>query len=123
MAISDYFKNSFETSNVNSDEQLRNHYYGSDVLTTQNQISTTLKRAGFKLMNVDNHYHEMLFTNKKVEVIVTLLEMSMYETGVAMKVNTHYLISFARGKKVIIDIYNLLDKTLVLKSKGSNYAE
>ena len=65
----------------------------------------------------------MLFTNKKVEVIVTLLEMSMYETGVAMKVNTHYLISFARGKKVIIDIYNLLDKTLVLKSKGSNYAE
>ena len=49
--------------------------------------------------------------------------MSMYETGVAMKVNTHYLISFARGKKVIIDIYNLLDKTLVLKSKGSNYAE
>ena len=55
MAISDYFKNSFETSNVNSDEQLRNHYYGSDVLTTQNQISTTLKRAGFKLMNVDNH--------------------------------------------------------------------
>ena len=75
MAISDYFKNSFETSNVNSDEQLRNHYYGSDVLTTQNQISTTLKRAGFKLMHVDNHYHEMLFTNKKVEVIVTLLEM------------------------------------------------
>ena len=49
MAISDYFKNSFETSNVNSHEQLRNHYYGSDVLTTQNQISTTLKRAGFKI--------------------------------------------------------------------------
>lgn len=123
MAISDYFKNSFETSDSNNDRQLCNHYYGSDILNIQNQVSNILKRAGFKLMHVDNHYNEMLFTNKKVEVIVSLLNISMYETGVAMKVNTHYLISFARGKKVISEIYNLLDKELILKSKGNNYAE
>ncbi len=122
MALSDNFKNSFETSNINSDNRLLNHYYGSDYYKTQETIISLMKKEGFTLLHVDNHYHEMLLEKKKIQVLVTLSEMGIYETGVSLKVNTSYLISFARGLKWIESFYEKLDKSLVLKNKGNHNA-
>lgn len=123
MAIHDFFKNSFETDNRDANAKLHIHYYGSEYYKTQETIAHLLKQEGFALLHTDNHYHEMLFEKKKIQVIVTFSEVGMYETGVSLKVNTKYLISFARGLKWIESFYQKLDKTLVLKNKGSNYAE
>lgn len=118
MAISDMFRNSFETSSVSSNPKLRTRYYGNDLQTTQMRVTNVLKNAGFQLIHVDNYYHELLFEGKRKQVIVTLSEMGLYETGVLLKVNTHYFLPFGRGISLIQAIYNAIDKVLILKSKG-----
>lgn len=118
MSFSDNFRNSFETSNNDSDMRLRTHYYGSDLENTKNTISRVLQNNGFHLIHVDNVYNEMLLRSKKEELIISLVEQSMYETAVNIKINTKYLISFARGKKTIDQVYQLLNKQLTLKQKG-----
>lgn len=123
MAIIDFFKNNFETDNRDANAKLHIHYYGSEYYKTQEAVSNLMKKEGFVLLHTDNHYHEMLFEKKKIQVIVTFSEIGMYETGVSLKVNTSYLISFARGLKWIGDFYQKLDQVLVLKNKGSSYAE
>lgn len=114
MAISDYFKNNFE---------FYGNTYGSDYYKTQETISSLLKKDGFTLLNVDNKYHEMLLEKKRIQVIVTLSEVGMYETGVSIKVNTSYLFPMARGLKWGKKFYEMLDKTLVLKEKGNRDAK
>lgn len=123
MAISDFFKNNFETNNSDTNAKLHIHYYGSDYYKTQDAVANLMKNDGFTLLHTDNHYHEMLFEKKKMQVIVTFSEIGMYETGVSLKVNTSYIISFAKGLKWIENFYQKLDKVLVLKNKGSHYGE
>lgn len=119
MAISDYFKNSFETGTDQSNPKLQIHYYGSDYYKTQNALNDLMKKEGFKLLHTDNHYQEMLFEKKKIQVIVTFNEIGMYETSVSLKVNTHYLFPMAKGLKWIEQFYQKLDRVLVVKHKGN----
>ena len=70
MSFSDNFRNSFETSNNDSDMRLRTHYYGSDLENTKNTISRVLQNNGFNLIHVDNVYNEMLLRSKKEELII-----------------------------------------------------
>lgn len=115
MAISDYFKNSFETSDVENSS----HYYGSDYYKTQQALVDLMTKEGFKHLHTDNHYQEMLFEKKKMQVIVTYNEHGMYETSVSLKVNTSYLFPMARGLKWIKQFYQKLDRVLTVKSKGN----
>lgn len=78
-----------------------------------------MKREGFNLLHTDNHYQEMLFQKKKMQVIVTFNEIGMYETSVSLKVNTSYLLPMARGLKWIQQFYQKLDKVLIVKNKGN----
>lgn len=119
MAISDYFKNSFETSDAQSNPKLHLHYYGSDYYKTQSALADLMKKEGFNLLHTDNHYQEMLFEKKKIQVIVTLRDIGMYETSVSLKVNTSYLFPMAKGLKWIEQFYQKLDKVLVVKNKGN----
>lgn len=118
MGLAEYFLNDFETSNNPSDRRLCSRYYNNDYYMVQNTISSVFNSAGYKLMHVDNNYHEMLFQSKKAQLIVTLSEMSMYEIKVDIKINTTFFIPLKRGVKIIDELYNLLDRRLTLKFKG-----
>ena len=118
MAISDLFKNNFETRDVTQDPRLRCHYYGNDYQTCQNAISSAMSGIGYKVMGVNEKYLEMLFESKKAQAIITLTKVSLYETRVDIKLNTHYLIPLGRGLKHIEEIYANIDRRLTLKYKG-----
>lgn len=120
MAIHDFFLNHFETSDEPSDRRLLSHYYNNDYQTTQNKISIAFQEYGLKLVNVDNTYNEMLFENRKIKLIVTLREISLYEIRVDLTINTSYLLPMKRGIKIVEQLYLALDKKLTLKYKGAS---
>ena len=120
MGLAEYFLNDFETSPVAKDQRLLSHTYSNDYNTVQNAASDAFKQVGIKLINVDNNYHEMLFEYKKSMIILTLIELSLYEVRVDIKVNTKYLLAFKRPIKLIDKLYELLDKRLTLKHKGGS---
>ena len=105
MALSEFFLNNFETSDNALDQRLKPHYYNNDYHTTQHLITSCLNQVGFKMINVDNYYHEMLFEYKRIRVIVILNEMSLYDIRVDMKINAKYVLPLKRPIKIIAKLY------------------
>ena len=122
MAISDLFKNSFETNDTPSDQRLKCHYYGNDYLVCQNAVSSVMSGLGYKVMNVNEQYLEMLFESKFAQAIITFSKISLYETCIDIKMNTHYFLPLKKGINHIDEIYSLLDRRLTLKYKGGRSA-
>lgn len=120
MGLHDFFLNHFETSDEPRDRRLVSHYYNNDYQTTQNKISVAFQEFGLKLIHVDNTYNEMLFENRKIKLIVTLRQMSLYEIRVDLTINTTYLLPMKRGIKIVEQLYQSLDRKLTLKYKGAS---
>lgn len=121
MAIGDMFLNHFETSDNPKDTRLKSHYYGNDYQNTQNAISTVFQSSGYKLINVDNKYNEMLFEQKKIKITVAICKVSLCETRVDLIINTSYIFPLGRGMKIVDELYRQLDKKLTLKQRGASY--
>ena len=62
MAISDFFKNNFETDNRDANAKLHIHYYGSEYYKTQEAVSNLMKKEGFVLLHTDNGRRCLLCT-------------------------------------------------------------
>ena len=123
MALSEFFLNNFETSDNALDQRLKPNYYNNDYHTTQHLITSCLNQVGFKMINVDNYYHEMLFEYKRIRVIVILNEMSLYDIRVDMKINAKYVLPLKRPIKIIAKLYEILDRKLTLKYLGGERNE
>lgn len=111
----DFFSNEFDTA-LSKDNETKTHSYGNDYNKVKEEVIYVLKKKGFNLINVDDKYCEILLESKKGSVICTINQVSYYENMVDFKVVTHYVFPCARAKKLVIALFEELNRKLTLKS-------
>lgn len=118
MGIGSFFSNSFETSDTTSNILLKTHYYNNNYENVKDAINHIAISNKLQVINTDNTYREILLESKKFEMIITCSKISYSETGIDIKITTHYLIGANRGIKFIDGFYQQLNKNLRFKRLG-----
>lgn len=110
-----FFSNQFET-NLSEEINTKTHVYGNDYHKVKEMIIMIGKKLGYDVKNIDDKYCEILLCSRlKGDIIVTINANNYYEQQVDFKINTHYLFPFGRTKKIAINMFEELNKHLVLK--------
>ena len=124
MGLQTFFSNHSETRDKHSDEQLRSHYYK----TTNKKAIDAVKKVinhldGYHINSVSEERGEISISIKKGRkafVVATVVSVRPFETAIDFAVTTETLllpIDFGYSKKVIINLYQRLDKELPLIGK------
>lgn len=115
MGLSNFFSNSFETTDQTSDDRLKTRIYDNTYLEVRNAIISLSKNLNLDVEHVDDTFQELLVQGKKYELIITCFSNSYYETTVDVKITTKYLISAGRGINDIDNFYKELNRKLRYK--------
>lgn len=115
MGLTDFFKNSFETTDQTSDDRLKTRLYDNTYLEVRNAIISLSNSLKLKVSHVDDTFQELLIQGNKYELIITCFSNSYYETSVDIKITTKYLLPAGRGIKHLNDFYNQLNRKLRYK--------
>ena len=100
------------------------HYYVGNYEKVKAAVSNVCQNElGLILMNVDDHYKELLFENKKESLIVTIASVSANESSVDVKVKLNRSIGFNKPQKILDMFYNSLNRKLILKRIGGTKDE
>lgn len=122
--IVNFFSTMCETSETNKNpnkKMLITHYYVSNYEKAKSAISTICQNDfQLEMINIDDHYHELFFENKKFSIIVTVGIVSPYEISVDAKVKVNSAVGFNKPVKILDSFYNLLNKRLTLKRVGGS---
>lgn len=119
MKFSDYFSNSFETSERHRIETLQTRYYRA----LKDQVKEALKELatleGTRIADQNDTYDEILIEKSDYSAIFTLSNpKSMSETAVDIMVTTNAFLPMGKGKKVIERLYKALDGKLTFVGVG-----
>ena len=123
MALKNIFSNSFETVEHGASEELMTHYYVAGYEKVKNTIIDISRALRYKVVDVNDDFHEMCILMPKGTLIVTFFNQSPSVTGVDFKITTMYVLPFNRGVKVIKNYYYSLNKQLPLKKIGGGVSE
>lgn len=123
MALKNIFSNSFETVEHGASEELTTHYYVAGYEKVKNTIIDISRALRYKVVDVNDDFHEMCILMPKGTLIVTFFNQSPSVTGVDFKITTMYVLPFNRGVKVIKNYYDSLNKQLPLKKIGGGVSE
>ncbi|MDR4889197.1 cytosolic protein [Bacillus sp. HNG] len=125
MGLQAFFSNHSETRDKHSDELLKSHYYK----TTNKKAIEAVKKVihnldGYHLNSVSEERGEISISIKKGRkafVVATVVSVRPFETAIDFAVTTETLllpIDFGYSRKVILNLYQHLDKELPLIGKG-----
>jgi hypothetical protein len=123
MALKNIFSNSFETVEHGASEELTTHYYVAGYEKVKNTIIDISRALRYKVVDVNDDFHEMCILMPKGTLIVTFFNQSPSVTGVDFKITTMYLLPLNKGVKVIKSYYDSLNKQLPLKKIGGGVSE
>ena len=120
--IRDIFSNSFETESRHNNKNLLTHFYQNSYEDTKEKLFEVLKQFNYVVKDDNADYKEVLAEGRHGDLIITFNSVSYYLTGVDFKINGNYIFPLNRPIKMIKELYNCLDKKLILKNIGDNNA-
>lgn len=125
--IVNFFSTMCETSDTNknpNNKMLITHYYASNYEKAKPAISSICQNLfDLQIMNIDDHYHELFFENKKMALIITVNPVNAYEVSVDVKVKVYKLMGFNKPIKTLEAFFTELNKRLILKRIGGSQDE
>lgn len=119
MAFGDFFSNDFETSEKASNQKLQTRNYKGDYNKVKEAVCDACKKLSLQVEEINDQYKEIRADNRHQEMIINIYSVSYFHQAIDVKVNTNYLLSCARGLKLICSFFEILDKNLT-KVDGSN---
>jgi hypothetical protein len=115
-----FFSTHSETSDSHSDEQLRSRYYKTNTKNALKVVQDILSHMdGYKVTSVSEERGEISVSvskGKKALMIVTIITIRPFETAIDFSVSTDTAVlptDFGFSKRVILNMYEQLDKQLV----------
>ncbi len=115
-----FFSTHSETSDSHSDEQLRSRYYKTNTKNALKVVQDILSHMdGYKVTSVSEERGEISVSvskGKKALIIVTIITIRPFETAIDFSVLTDTAVlptDFGFSKRVILNMYEQLDKQLV----------
>ena len=116
MGIFDSFKKHYETTDSAVDPILVTHYYRNNFNQVKEALMQSAKELDYKVTYENDERKEFVFKHSDSEVIITVININPIETAVDFTVNTSGVFSFGKGKKLIQELYQNLDKRLKVKN-------
>ncbi|GAA3320698.1 hypothetical protein GCM10020331_032760 [Ectobacillus funiculus] len=107
-----------------SDEQLRSRYYKTNTQNALKAVEDVIRGLkGYTVTSVSPERGEMSVNvagSRKAFVVVTVITIRPFETAIDFSVTTETPLpsDFGFSKKVIVELYNQLDKQLVFIGSG-----
>ena len=125
--IVSFFSTMCETADNNKNpnkKMLITHYYANSYEKAKSAISSVCQNElGLELINVDDHYHELFFENKKYYIIVTIGLISPYEISVDAKIKVYSVMGLNKPIKLMDQFYRAIGSRLTLKRVGGSSDE
>lgn len=115
MGLFDFTKTICETEEMHKDKELRTRYYKSSYTKAKDEIIAFCNKSGMDIENVDDAHGEIFIQTKKFHVILSVIQVSVVETAVDIKVQTYGGLGFNLPKKTALAIYNHLNNNLQFK--------
>ena len=115
MALRDFFKKDFETSDDSNYGSLKTYYYRNRIDEVKNALYELIKEEKGNIQDENDTYQEILFETSGYSCTVKITSTTPVEHAIDFKINTYNLIGFGKGKKVIEYFYSVLDKKLSFK--------
>lgn len=115
MTFKDYFSKNFETSDNHHIQTLKTHYYNSRKEDAIGAVLEVMKEMKCINKNVDEEHGEIIVDASSFSGTITITATAYTEMAIDIQVMTYNILPTAKGKKVIEEIYSLIDKKLSLK--------
>lgn len=115
MKFRDYFTNDFETGENHHLPELKTRYYRSKYDEAKDTILKLIEIEKGYLKAISDAHHEVFFQGPNYSCIATIISTRPTETAIDLKVTTNAFIPWGRGRKIIMRIYEYLDKKLPFK--------
>lgn len=122
--VKQVFSTHAETMDSHLDEQLRSRYYKTNTQNALKAVEDVIRGLkGYTVTSVSPERGEMsvnIVGSKKAFVVVTVITIRPFETAIDFSVTTETPLpsDFGFSKKVIMELYNQLDKQLVFIGSG-----
>lgn len=125
--IVNFFSTMCETADSNKNpnkKMLITHYYACNYEKAKSAISSICQNdLNLNMINIDDHYRELFFENKKFYIIVTIGLVSANEISVDAKVKVYSAMGLNKPVKILDNFFNMLNKRLTLKRVGGSKDE
>lgn len=115
MRFKDYFSNDFESSDDNYYDSLKTRYYRSRYEEAKKVVLDIINLEKGKVLDENDKYNEILFECPGYSCCARVLPTTPVEIAIDFKITTFSFISFGKGKKIIENLYKILDTRLQLK--------
>lgn len=122
--VKQVFSTHAETMDSHPDEQLRSRYYKTSTKNALKAVEDVIRGLkGYTVTSVSPERGEMsvnIAGSKKAFVVVTVITIRPFETAIDFSVTTETPLpsDFGFSRKVILELYNQLDKQLVFIGSG-----
>lgn len=115
MGFFSFIGNTAETSELNTDVELRSRYYKTNYSKTKAVIIEYANDNKITVKHVDDQHKEVLLQGDRFHIIVSMVQVTPIETSVDLKVEQYSLLGLNRPKKRILALYEHLNQSLSLK--------
>ena len=105
----------YKTTDSNKDYRLQTRWYQNDYKDAAQSLVNILRNYGFSLKHQDDNFGEFIFTRKEDTLDVRIISLQRRQTAVDFVYNVSNFFDFGRGKGVIFELYQRLDKALTPK--------
>lgn len=117
MGIKDFFASEFETSDTHHKTSMQTRYYRATYEQTKDAILSLIKTYNGSNIIVNDQYQEISFLTSRYICVFSVINLRPTESAVDIKVS-YNSISFGKGYKLIEEMYQKLDRSLLLKGTG-----
>ncbi len=118
MKFKDYFSNSFETSDHHYIPSLRSRYYACRNEQAMEAVRVIVKKMNAFVKYVDNDRHEIIFETSQYSGTATIVSISYAVTAVDFMMVTNAVLPLGKGKTLIEQYYQELDRVIPFKDVG-----
>lgn len=106
----------YRTQDSHKDPKLQTRWYQNDYKEASNAMITIVRNFGFELTHQDDTYGEFVFIKKDSVLDVKIVSLQRKQTAIDFTLNIKNMFDFGRGKGVIYELYQRLEKSLSEKS-------
>ena len=105
----------YRTQDSSKDQRLQTRWYQNDYKEAQQAVLNVLKNFGFELVHQDDNFGEFIFKRKEDTMDVRVISLQRRQTAIDFVFNVSSFFDFGRGKTIISELYQRLDKMLISK--------
>ncbi len=116
MGIMSFFSTTCETRELHQDTQLRTKYFRNNFNQCVEGIQKFAAENHLEVRNINPEHGEVYMIGPGFDVIFTIIQTTLIESGIDLKINLFSFTGMGRPKRKALEIYKYLES--VLKFKG-----